>query len=1228
MEFQHMSDRMSVKASGEARAQGPVGLINTGLVNGDVVLAPVRLTVSGYLHQVRRLAADRFEGREQELAAMAAFCTAPDEGVGTQGLWWRWLAPAWAGKTALMTQFVLNPPADTVVVSFFITARLAGQNNRAAFCEVVQRQLYDLLGEEEPLVTEHTRDEVLLHVLERAAERCASHGQRLVLVVDGLDEDRGVDAEGGGHSIAALLPATPPHGARIVVAGRPHPPIPSDVADGHPLRMDVINRPLERSSFAAAVRVEAENALDALLTRGGAACELLGLVAAAGGGLSSDDLAQLANTRPLRVRRALAGVTGRLFRTSSGVWDRAQESYLLAHEEIQNAALELLAETELAAYRERIHAWADHYRSSAWPADTPEYLLRGYPQLLRTTSNADRLVALASDPARHQRLWHTSGSNLDALTEITSAFEALRAHAGPGGPDISAALVLAIRRDLLHHNSSNIPVHLVTTWALLGHTDRSINIALAYNDVHKQARALTRAAYTLARSGKRHSAAMLANTAVDASLTIADPGSRDRALGEAATAQALAGQYDRALRTARDIKNSDWGAGALIGVARAMSETGERDEAVRAATEAARVARSITAKPWQDRTLQEAAIVLAETGQLEQALDLANSLTNHALRSEASASVARAAVERGWYEPVPGIPWAGHPDNPVRTIAEPASTPAPPEYKQILDIARSTDDPGTRADMLAEAACAMATAGVHKPAAELAATAATTAHSIVAPRWRARAQSAAAKAMAGTGAYERAVEAANAITEAAWRDQALSDVAQSVIAAGRYEQAREIARAIDNPATHSRALAEVAHAMAQAGQHEEASNIAESITAPRSQVEALGHIACALANCGQGEQAIAIARRISTIGSRIETLAEDRHLLAQAEREESSSIGPRIYSQPHIEAGPLVDVTLAIAETGRHEEALEIARSIGDGTAQARAVGGIARAVAQAGQVERALEICRSIGDGAERRRTLGGIARAVAQAGQVERALEICRSIGWKKRLAREAGGSWSRAKVPAEAASGVACAIAEAGRVEQALEIARSIPQTEKQIAALSAIGHVAAELGRHGDAMAIHAEVLRASPQNDPVLRTQLLIDAATAMARADQAEEALTLVDEAVRTTHAILERGSRPGPLIDIARAMAQAGHHKKALEIARAIPNAATRIRALAGIANVHGRSTEGRSMLAEVLQTSPWLVACDALPLLAPEAVAAAAHCLREQEVNGSMPFLSARRL
>ncbi|MFJ6381277.1 hypothetical protein ACIQI7_14945 [Kitasatospora sp. NPDC092039] len=98
-------------------------------------------------------------------------------------------APAWAGKTALLAEFVLEPPTGVRVVAFFVTARLTRQNDPVAFCEVVQRQLYEILGKQAPVVSDHTRDEQLLDALERAALRCTDHGERLVLVMDGLDED-------------------------------------------------------------------------------------------------------------------------------------------------------------------------------------------------------------------------------------------------------------------------------------------------------------------------------------------------------------------------------------------------------------------------------------------------------------------------------------------------------------------------------------------------------------------------------------------------------------------------------------------------------------------------------------------------------------------------------------------------------------------------------------------------------------------------------------------------------------------------------------------------------------------------------------------------------------------------------------------------------------------------------------------------------------------------------
>ena len=83
-----------------------------------------------------------------------------------------------------------------------------------------------------------------------------------MLLVDGLDEDRSVHAGPDSHSIAALLPATLPAGMRVIVTGRPHPPLPADVPPHHPLQDDAIVRTLAPSPRAQAVRLEMERDLN------------------------------------------------------------------------------------------------------------------------------------------------------------------------------------------------------------------------------------------------------------------------------------------------------------------------------------------------------------------------------------------------------------------------------------------------------------------------------------------------------------------------------------------------------------------------------------------------------------------------------------------------------------------------------------------------------------------------------------------------------------------------------------------------------------------------------------------------------------------------------------------------------------------------------------------------------------------------------------------------------
>src|SRR5436305_565905 len=203
----------------------------------------------------------RGDDRDAELAELATFCTAADQGPY---VWWQ--AEAWAGKSALLSWFVLHPPAGVRVVSFFVTARLADQDDRVAFIDAVSSQLAEVLGRTlSGQVSGAMREAYLLDSLRAAAEASRRRGQRLILLVDGLDEDQGVVAGPDAYSIAALLPQRPPGGMRIVVAGRPHPAIPADVPDGHPLRDPAVVRVLDRSVHAQVVRVDAERGLKRLL---------------------------------------------------------------------------------------------------------------------------------------------------------------------------------------------------------------------------------------------------------------------------------------------------------------------------------------------------------------------------------------------------------------------------------------------------------------------------------------------------------------------------------------------------------------------------------------------------------------------------------------------------------------------------------------------------------------------------------------------------------------------------------------------------------------------------------------------------------------------------------------------------------------------------------------------------------------------------------------------------
>jgi WD40 repeat protein len=341
------------------------------------------------LHQRMR----QLLGRERELAEIAAFATGP---AG-----YRWLVGgAYAGKTALLYEAVTAGLPDEVDVVGYFLSRRASDADSSRFLAAVVPQLAYLCGLDSPAVADRDQFYVLWR---RAAERAAEVGRPLLLVVDGLDED---NRPAGLPSVASLLPTLTDGRAHVLVSSRPHPELPGDVPDRHPLTAPSIRvhlTPFEGAEeLADLARQEIYN-----LTHGpddDTAADALGLLTAAAGPLSEQDLAFLSNglapPSAAQSRRMYRLVTEQAARSLEPVGSADHARYQFAHLSLLEyaRATRLLSHPE---YRNRIHQWAELWRDQGWPSSpdaaesTPRYLLDSYPATL--ADDPSRLTALVSD---------------------------------------------------------------------------------------------------------------------------------------------------------------------------------------------------------------------------------------------------------------------------------------------------------------------------------------------------------------------------------------------------------------------------------------------------------------------------------------------------------------------------------------------------------------------------------------------------------------------------------------------------------------------------------------------------------------------------------------------------------------------------------------------------------------------------------------------------------------
>ncbi|MEV4210102.1 hypothetical protein [Micromonospora sp. NPDC049662] len=535
----------SIDLSDTGTATAHRGYANSGVHIGDVNLRSGASVKTRYRHQVQRFVPDALTGRDAEIAMMAEFARSAD----TAGQYWCWEAGPWSGKSALLSWFVLHPPESVRIVSFFVTARHAAQSNRNAFVANVLEQLLALLGEDlPPLLNDTTQDAHLLGLLDDAADACQERGESLVLVVDGLDEDRGVTVGAEAHSIAALLPERLPATMKAIVSRRPNPPTPADVGARHPLRNPATVRVLEPSPAAQIVRGDMERELDSLLLGSPEERDLLGTLVAAGGGLTARDLSSLTGLPEAKVERQLSVVSGRSFSRRDSHYPSmpAPDVFILAHEELQETARRTLGAVGLRPYRNRLAEWAGDQANKGWPEPVPDYLLFGYHSLLLAEGDLAAATNLVTDPNRYNRMLDRSGSDVDALSQINTALRA----ATVDGQNLPKATKLAVHRDHLLDRNSAMTIKLPLAWAKIGNFSRAERLIRSMIQPETACFALALLSGELHHRGQVDRAEALLKEASAASASFPDAQRRNWTRSAVVFALATTGRLDDAERLA------------------------------------------------------------------------------------------------------------------------------------------------------------------------------------------------------------------------------------------------------------------------------------------------------------------------------------------------------------------------------------------------------------------------------------------------------------------------------------------------------------------------------------------------------------------------------------------------------------------------------------------------------------------------------------------------------
>lgn len=431
-----------------------------------------RLQPTPFLHTIAKHRRQELKGRQAELNQL-------HELVRSRLGYLVLVAPPWSGKTALLSTFAATRvPPQTDIIAYFIDSDRTS-NTAQSFLSTMSEELRAHMGAKRRRAKNAAE---LLDLYDAAAMTSARNGRKLLLLIDGLDED--AEASPANQSIASLLPPKPYPGLVVLVGRRPYPPLPDDIPQDHPLRHAERIPGFRPSPEAAVERAAMLRDFTVLLKDSGTwGREIVGFLAVSGGGLTKRDLMELVRTGghadmpiPFDLTMRLRSAASRGFCLE----DLEPDTLTLAHKDLYSVARDELGYHLCTELLERLDVWADGFRKRGWPATTPGYLLHRYLDRLQHADAAERRTTFTLD---HRRLLSLAarGRNDLALASLDQIA------AETPTPVVLASA--AASKSLLETGHRPVPREVLRALCVVGDVERARSQALSVGDpVSKAAR--------------------------------------------------------------------------------------------------------------------------------------------------------------------------------------------------------------------------------------------------------------------------------------------------------------------------------------------------------------------------------------------------------------------------------------------------------------------------------------------------------------------------------------------------------------------------------------------------------------------------------------------------------------------------------------------------------------------------------------------------------------------